>query len=242
MSHFQEQRDDQPVEGAEAGQRQQAEVPPVVAEPLQVRLKSLDERSSVTDSWYEHVDPLRQWLHAKAYGAPRVFDLFTGLAVTLAWAVLFALLRLLQPLFDEALPTVALVISWYLLAIALCQAIFFGGKKPRLASLVGGPLVWLVTSVAMMSVSSLWGAPMTIDRLIRMVIASFCFAPLGMFTGYLAGGLVAGVFLLADKLRSLYGSFHPPAASGDEDALWGEVPPRHVGSNSSSQGQKNNDG
>jgi len=140
----------------------------------------------------EFDDPLQQlWkafvdtLSEPAYGAQRVFDLFTLMAITLAFGLLFGSLKALG-----AIPEVFFAVTAFVTFVAIGQMLFFGGNSPRLASLVGGPIALALT----VSMVSIWYG--------RWEFVQFvCSLPLGVPAGYLAGGMVAGVFLMANLLR-----------------------------------------
>ena len=140
-------------------------------------------------------DPLEQiWnsllatLDEPAYGAKRVFDLFTLMAITLAFGLLFGALKALG-----ANPEVFFGVTSYVTFVAIGQMLLFGGKSPRIASLVAGPIALALTSLCFSIWYGRWG-----------IVEAVCSLPLGVPAGYLAGGMVAGVFLIADALRSKF--------------------------------------
>lgn len=143
---------------------------------------------------------VEDWLGTSTYGAPRVFDLFTLLAVTLAFALLFAFMRFIEPVFPDTIPEISLALASFLTLTAIAQMVLWGGKKPRLASLVAGPINWILVAV-ILAVQ----APRLYTRL-HFSLGVLCSAVLGIFVGYLMGGLVAGVFLLADQFRRRFAS------------------------------------
>ncbi len=141
---------------------------------------------------HEFNNPLEQlWkalistLNEPAYGAQRVFDLFTLMAITLAFGLLFGALKALG-----AIPEVFFGVTSFITFVAIGQMLFFGGKSPRIASLVGGPIALALTVTCL----GIWHGRWAIWEVV-------CSSPLGAPAGYLAGGMVAGVFLLADLLR-----------------------------------------
>lgn len=166
-------------------------------------------------SW---VEDLSGWLETRfgveGYGAPRVFDLFTLMAVTLAFALLFALLRLLQPAFGGDLGGIAFAISGFVTLTALAQMLLFKGNKPRLSSILAGPVVWLVVGITF----SLIAAPR--DR-VAASIGVICSTFVGLPAGYLGGAMVAGVFLLADQFRRRFMN-SPSEDPVNDDAIWND--------------------
>ncbi len=69
------------------------------------------------------------------YAAPRRYDLATMFVVSVAYAVLFSVMRLLQ-----AGPLVFVITGLFFTAIAAAQALLFKGNAPRLASCIAGSL------------------------------------------------------------------------------------------------------
>ncbi|RMF40280.1 MAG: hypothetical protein D6753_12035 [Planctomycetota bacterium] len=214
------------TDGAEPGKPVVGRDPPVVPDPILpfylAEVASSPGRNLPSDptdlslgKWWAYLTDI---LEREAYGAPRVFDLFTLLAVTVAWALLFALLRVLEPLLEGSLPYVALGVGCYITLIAICQMVLFHGEKPRVASVVGGPIAWLATAL----IVGLVAGPRSWLELLRWGMANLCFSPIGFFFGYLAGGAVAGVFLLADAFRQHYLAGRPQEDAGDDDAIWRE--------------------
>lgn len=162
------------------------------------------------DPLHEAMDWIDRVLGTESYGAPRVFDLFTLLAVTLAFALLFALLRMAEPVFPGSLPSVAVAISVFVTGIAIAQMVLFGSKKPRIASLLAGPPVWFAIGVGF----NLWSSRQWADPWVYVILL-FAAVFLGLPSGYLGGAMVAGVFLLADFFRS---KFLKPSANDTQSS------------------------
>lgn len=121
----------------------------------------------------------------KIYSVPRRFDLATLFVVSTAFAMLFTLLGYL-----ECSSWVKLAWCGYFSGVGTAQAVLYSGRAPRLASVLAGGL-FSVSFATPLSRSDLSGA--------------FC-ASIGLFiaglpSGYIAGTLIGGVFLVADKLR-----------------------------------------
>lgn len=164
------------------------------ADPPQIKPKQFEDPPVVIFQNDFH-DPLEQlWkslvatLSEPAYGAQRVFDLFTLMAITLAFGLLFGLMKALG-----AIPEVFFAVTAFVTFVAIGQMLFFGGNSPRLASLVGGPIALSLTLICI----SIWYARWNISEIV-------CSLPLGVPAGYLAGGMVAGVFLVADLMRGKF--------------------------------------
>jgi hypothetical protein len=129
---------------------------------------------------------------AKIYSVPRRFDLATIFVVTLAYSLLFGVMKAI------GLPQSATaIIAAFIMLVGAAQALLFGGKQPRTASIVAGAVLyllaitaaWVATGPRLYSVSQL------------LVPASLTIAGGGIL-GYLSGVMIGGVFLVADKLRS----------------------------------------
>ncbi len=121
----------------------------------------------------------------RLYAAPRRFDLATTMVVTIAYALLFGALRSMR-----SEPIVFVVVAGFITSVGIAQALLFGGKKPRMSSV----LVGLVCSV---------GFDMTFGsfRLVRglgglLTSSAIC----GAVLGYVAGVAVGSVFLMSDVM------------------------------------------
>ncbi|KAA5538503.1 hypothetical protein FYK55_27575 [Roseiconus nitratireducens] len=127
------------------------------------------------------------------YSAPRKFDLATVLVVTTAFAMLFAFLNALG-----ASSLVTSLIAILLVLVALGQAVLFGGRHPRQASLAVGS-VFSVVVVALLGKINLSSGP---DSIIFSVLGNLA---VGALYGYFAGVLVGSVFMVSELLRKLMG-------------------------------------
>jgi putative addiction module component (TIGR02574 family) len=127
------------------------------------------------------------------YSAPRRFDLATIFVVTSAFAVLYgAMASFNMP------PALSIMVGIFVAAVGVGQAALFGGLKPRTASIVVGavmyPILW-VASVMIFSPGV--PAPVYVMTILGGAISG------GIF-GYIAGVMVGGVFLIADKFRQRF--------------------------------------
>lgn len=125
----------------------------------------------------------------KVYSAPRRFDLATLFVLMIVYSCLLGLFV------GIGLPDgITFSILGFLTIVGVAQPVLFGGKSPRLASVIVGalalPLIFTVATLLMSREPSL-------DPL----AAGVCSIPLGLCFGYLAGTLVGGVFLVAERLR-----------------------------------------
>lgn len=168
--------------------------PPVLQPDRRYRAPDPNEPS--LNPFHEIHTQLDGMLGKESYGAPRVFDLFTLLAITLAFALLFTLLKFLQPALEFPLGDVVLTLCCFITFLALAQSLMFGGKKPRLASIYAGPIVWILTTILLSIIN--WRSILYDPSILAGPICTLLFSP---FAGYLGGGVVAGVFLMADSFR-----------------------------------------
>lgn len=143
-----------------------------------------DSSSSLRDVLATHFQVIFESLNkatsrTKAYGAPRVFDLFTMLAITLAFALLFSLLGLLAPAVFASASDLTLATSSFITLIGISQMWLFGSTNPRFASLITGPFAFAL-------VVFFW-LEMTYDWVWALMYSIFAAGLFGSFFGYLAG-------------------------------------------------------
>lgn len=151
----------------------------------------------------------------KLYSVPRRFDLTTIFVVTAAYSLLFAVTRAVighaQSPSTESLIFVSLV-TLFITVVGVAQAVLFGGKKPRLASALAGAAclilfsatltVWDWWSQGLLAHEGFYYALGQLDFFVALAINGSIY---GAILGYLAGVLVGGVFLVADRLRRIFG-------------------------------------
>lgn len=123
------------------------------------------------------------------YSVPRKIDLASLFVFTTGYGLLFAAMKVLQ---HDAIAF--LLVAGFFTSVGVAQAALFGGKSPRLASwLTGGAYFVLL----MVGFGLYQGA--AIEDL--MNFGAICFFAFGSVSGYIAGTAIAGIFLVADKLR-----------------------------------------
>lgn len=147
------------------------------------------------------------------YGVPRRFGLGTIFVVTTAFAVLLASLRAS----GVSRVPVALIVS-YVSLVGIGQLLLFRGAKPRAASCIAGSIAALILGLAAQAVEvnrnrDVW----TFDP-----VSYVCLAVGGVFTGYLAGGGVAGVFLIMDLVEELLSKLRRQRTAAQNDAVGDE--------------------
>ncbi len=123
----------------------------------------------------------------KVYSTPRRFDLATMFVVTTAYALLFAAMAALQ-----FTPTASILTAAFITLVGIGQSVLFGGLRPRTASIAVGTASFCV----LMGGSLLFAGRMYFFAVVSGIIY-------GPVLGYIAGVMVGGVFLIADKLRRL---------------------------------------
>jgi hypothetical protein len=128
---------------------------------------------------------------AKIYSVPRRFDLATIFVVTLAYSLLFGAMKALN--FP---PIASAIVAGFISIVGAAQAFLFGGKQPRTASIISGALIYSLAIAASWIASRPFYATPAL-----LIPASFVIAG-GAMLGYLAGVIIGGVFLVADKLRN----------------------------------------
>jgi len=136
---------------------------------------------------------------------PRRFGIGTLFVVTAVFAVVFALLRAMG-----TSPTVYLVVASFFATIALGQVLLFEGRHPRAASIIAGmaflPSAYLC--VAGQTAYTTGDFPETEILLNAVGTLMLC----GLLAGYLGGGLLAGVFLVLDRVKGWAGGATTPIA------------------------------
>ncbi len=125
----------------------------------------------------------------KIYSVPRKLDLASLFVFTTGYGLLFAAMKLLR---QDAIAF--LLAAGFFTSVGVAQAALFGGKAPRLASLLTGGSYFLILMVA-------YGLSdgIAIEYLVNC--GSLCLFAFGSVCGYIAGTAIAGIFLVADKLR-----------------------------------------
>jgi hypothetical protein len=141
-----------------------------------------------TSSWIAEVD-------LPAVGVPRRFGVFILMMMVTQYAVLFSILRWLRAT-DLLFGLLAILFT----GIGIGQAVLFGGRYPRAASIwVGSILVPIEVCVWVMYQ---WGDLLnhkSVVILVAELTAIFlCSIPLGTIFGYLFGTVTAASFYLLD--------------------------------------------
>lgn len=125
----------------------------------------------------------------KIYSVPRKLDLASLFVFTTGYGLLFAAMKLLK---QDA--TAFLLVAGFFTSVGIAQAALFGGKAPRLASWLTGGAYFLLLMVGF----GLYQGAVIEDL---MNCGAICLFAFGSVCGYVAGTAIAGIFLVADKLR-----------------------------------------
>ncbi len=140
--------------------------------------------------WSRLFDPAQT---SELYSAPRRFDLATIFVVTAAYSLLFGAMSAFNDYFG---PAEKVAVGILVTAVAITQAFYQNTANPRGVSLVTGAVVQtILVFFARLTWRSFLPGPMPVALIIYGVLG-------GLLTGYLAGALVAGVFLVADLVRN----------------------------------------
>ncbi len=121
---------------------------------------------------------------------PRRFGIATIMILTAVFAVLFGVLRML-----DATPAVFVGITIFVAGVAACQALLFGGKNPRAASIIGGAVIFYLIMVVVCLTNEFGPRDFTKQITFSFQGGMMLFM-IGGLLGYLAGGLLAAVFLV----------------------------------------------
>jgi len=131
------------------------------------------------------------------------FGMAEVLGLMVLYALVFSVLSLLKSSWY-----VFLAVGLFMAGVAVAQALLYSGRRPRLASALGGAIllgVGLPLALAILEVvSDLRAGRFQPEWLFMLVVRLpfFCIrcAPLGLVAGYAAGTLMAGAFLVVRML------------------------------------------
>jgi hypothetical protein len=126
-------------------------------------------------------------------GVPRRFSIGTMMILVTAFAVLFAVLKTVG-----APPAFFIVVTIFVGGIAACQSLLFKGKKPRLASVVGGMAMvglfsLIVEGIRLFFYGRFFGPSNIVSYLLTTVMLAVV---LGGPLGYIVGCFIASIFLV----------------------------------------------
>jgi len=154
-------------------------------------LATLSDSPPVSLAWPKpKPHPASGYYPEKVYGVTRRFSLATVMLMMAGASVILAVMNA----FDIH-PAISGGFLLLCVATAIGQMLLFGGKQPRMASLIVGEVFSVVASF--IGVAVFFDGPSR-QRPAAMIFFVFFGAIIGPVLGYLAGGLVAGVLLVMD--------------------------------------------
>ena len=125
----------------------------------------------------------------KQTGVPRRFGVGAAMVIMTMYALLFAAL--------QRTPAIIFVaVSAFFTVVGVAQAVLYKGRNPRLASVVAGMVACPVIAI----IATIVAAPRGSNQAVAIAGELLCTLFGGGF-GYLAGGLIAGVFLFLNKVQ-----------------------------------------
>ena len=143
---------------------------------------------------------------AEPFGVPRRFGVGTILVITTAFGLLLSLLQAM----GAPAGVVAFVVAFVSL-IGVGQMLLFDGTQPRRASLLAGLIgLPLLTGLTIAFFAPHRGRS---GDIVCPVFAAIIFGPP---SGYLAGGIVAGVFLIMDAIEKFLGRWRRETKHDDD--------------------------
>ena len=138
-------------------------------------------------NWPEEIPGRPLVPEAQVYSVPRRFDMASMLTVSLAYSILFAILRALG-----ASWVVFLHLGGLTVAVGVAQALAEHSAQVRKASVITGGSYCVIMGGILLA-----AAPLTSDDRVYLAL---CLVT-GPGLGYLAGALDGGLFLVADMVR-----------------------------------------
>ena len=131
-----------------------------------------------------------------AFGVPRRFGMTALFAIVTFYGVVFAVMKSLD--FHAIGFT---IFSVFLTCVGLGQALLFGGKSPRAASVCVGAVLFPMEIMALIVYDHLSSPGISFYEMLGEIIGLIVLCiPAGVLLGHLAGGLVGGVFVLLDLI------------------------------------------
>jgi hypothetical protein len=151
--------------------------------------------SSAERYWPQYAVPWgASWDRKPAVGMPRKFSMAILMTLVTLFAVMFSILRWL-----DAWPGFYAIFGVFVFGVTMGQMMLFGGKYPRAASIWSGAvLLPLEIGAATLLTNSLYNYHRISERILITIFYMIFTVPIGAFSGYLAGGLTAGVVLLLE--------------------------------------------
>jgi hypothetical protein len=149
-------------------------------------------------------------------GVPRRFGMATMMIFTTMFVVLFAAMKTFHV---DAHPAVFAAIPLFVAGVGFSQAVLFRGKDPRRASYFGGIISGIIIAAGVVlflnvASGSFNDRDFCADFVAGLVLALLFGGPFG----YLAGCVVAGIFLVRHEPDSIFPPPSPPSPPGSSEA------------------------
>jgi hypothetical protein len=161
-----------------------------VKSPSDVERALSDPTPPPTIIWQALFDPTKT---SELYSAPKRFDLATIFVMTAAYSLVLGFMAL----FQEFGPVVKAAVVIFITIVGVCQAFYQNTANPRGVSVVAGAIAQTVMLIILGPSHRWFYAPVFVVIVIYGIVG-------GAIFGYLAGTIVGGVFLVADKLRGKF--------------------------------------
>jgi hypothetical protein len=148
------------------------------------------------------------------FSVSRRFDMATILVAMVGYAILFGLLRQIPNFPPWAIGAFGLFFA----VVAIGQGVAIRWNNPRAASVIAGTVYWIVLALVIAAMDTFRNP----CELLALIVSALFVGPI---TGYLAGTLVGGVFLISHYLRESNGLRRRAPAEEDKfDSPWGVTP------------------
>ncbi len=139
-----------------------------------------------TSRWIAEID-------RPAIGVPRRFGVFLMMLMVTLYAILFSFLRTLH-----ASNTIFALLAVLFTGIGIGQAVLFGGRYPRAASIWIGAVMAPIEIIIYCCLENHFGQLSGSEFVAAAIVLVIAGIPLGAIFGYLFGTLTAGGFYLVD--------------------------------------------
>jgi len=160
------------------------------AVPPEILIKSAAAMQSPataeTSRWIAEID-------RPAVGVPRRFGVFLLMLMVTLYAILFSFLRTLH-----ASNTIFALLAVLFTGIGIGQAVLFGGRYPRAASIWIGAVMAPIEIIIYCCLENDFGRLSGSEFVAAAIVLVIAGIPLGAIFGYLFGTLTAGGFFLVD--------------------------------------------
>ena len=129
-------------------------------------------------------------------GVPRRFSVGILLIITSMYSVLFSVLKAFRIPLDGFV-----VVSLFLTAVGVAQMLLFKGQRPRRASVIAGACFLPILFLGVATYEGMFSLP-AFGEYVFLIALTIGGGLAGALNGYVAGYLIALVFLVIDKLQA----------------------------------------